>query len=198
MGQCCLSEVLYPASTTEAISIFYLEFFVSLCVAGFLWWSVFEALFPMLWFFPLCALQVSGYEPIILLSLSPLLSLWAPLRQALTTPPALLMLRLLTLVGVASYQSPTPLARLVVLAVGNSFGLLAFISMWWDRSRLDRLADTLTVGLGIIEDTFALCRYLYILRNIGLFSKRTPFQLPLLCALCIAEDTSLSTAPLVS
>ena len=181
MGQCCLSEVLYPASITEAISIFYLESFVSLCVAGFLWWSVFEALFPMLWFFPLCALQVSGYEPIILLSLSPLLSLWAPLRQALATPPALLMLRLLTLVGVASYQSPTPLARLVVLAVGNSFGLLAFISMWWDRSRLDRLADTLTVGL--VQDTFAI---------------RTPFQLPLLCALCIAEDTSLSTAPLVS
>ena len=109
-------------------------------LVGFLWWSVFDALFPMLWFFPLCALEVSGYEPIIVLWFSPLLALWSPIRRALTTPPALLVLRLLTLVGVASYQSPTSLSRLIVLAVGNMFAVLALVSMWWGRSRLDRWA----------------------------------------------------------
>ena len=106
--------------------------------AGFLWWSVFDALLPMLWFFPLCALEVSGYEPIIILWFSPLLALWSPIRRALATPSALLVLRLLTLVGVASYQTPTSISRLVVLAVGNMFTVLAFVSMWWDRSKLDR------------------------------------------------------------
>ncbi|CAI8002702.1 PGAP2-interacting protein [Geodia barretti] len=105
---------------------------------SFLWWSVFDALLPMLWFFPLCALQVSGYEPIFLLCFSPILALWTPIRQALATPPALLVLRLLTLVGVASYQSPNAITRLAVLAVGNFFALLAFVSMWWNRSKLDR------------------------------------------------------------
>ena len=92
----------------------------------------------MLWFFPLCALELSGYEPIIILWFSPLLALWSPIRRALATPSALLVLRLLTLVGVASYQTPTSISRLVVLAVGNMFTVLAFVSMWWDRSKLDR------------------------------------------------------------
>jgi hypothetical protein len=97
----------------------------------------------MLWFFPLCALQVSGYEPTILLCFSPILALWTPIRQALATTPALLVLRLLTLVGVASYQSPNAATRLAVLAVGNFFALLAFVSMWWNRSKLDRWGEFL-------------------------------------------------------
>ena len=111
---------------------------VSPSLPGFLWWSVFDALSPMLWFFPLCALEVSGYEPIILLWFSPLLALWAPIRRALATPSVLLVLRLLTLVGVASYQSPTSLTRLVVLSVGNMFALLTLVAMWWGHSKLDR------------------------------------------------------------
>lgn len=99
---------------------------------------MFDALLPMLWFFPLCALEVSGYEVIFLLWFSPLFALCAPIRRALATPSALLVFRLLTLVGVASYQSPTSLARLLVLGVGNMFAFLAFVSMWWGRSKLDR------------------------------------------------------------
>ena len=99
---------------------------------------MFDALLPMIWFFPLCALQISGFELAYVLSLSPLLALSGPIRRALTTPFGLLLLRILTLVGVASYQSPTAIIRVVVLAVGNMFALLSIISMWWNRSKLDR------------------------------------------------------------
>ena len=92
----------------------------------------------MIWFFPLCALEVSGYEIVCLLWFSPVLALCAPIRRALATPSALLVLRLLTLVGVASYQSPTSLSRLLVLGAGNMFAVLALVSMWWGRSTLDR------------------------------------------------------------
>lgn len=112
---------------------------------GFLWWSVFDGMFPMVWFFPLCALEVSGYEVVILLWFSPLLALYGPVRRALTTPSALLVFRLLTLVGVASYQTPTSLGRLLVLGVGNMFAFLAFVSMWWGHSKLDRLINIIQV-----------------------------------------------------
>lgn len=112
-------------------------------ISDFLWWSVFDAMLPMVWFFPLCALEVSGYEVVILLWFSPLLALFGPVRRALATPSALLVFRLLTLVGVASYQTPTSLARLLVLGVGNSFAFLAFVSMWWGHSKLDRLIPSI-------------------------------------------------------
>lgn len=110
-------------------------------IVGFLWWSVFDAMLPMVWFFPLCALEVSGYEVVIILWFSPLLALYGPVRRALATPSALLVFRLLTLVGVASYQTPTSLSRLLVLGVGNMFAFLAFVCMWWGHSKLDRLIN---------------------------------------------------------
>lgn len=132
-----VAHILY----SESCNILRQGHLLVLCFfVGFLWWSVFDALFPMLWFFPLCALEVSGYEPIVILWFSPILALWSPVRRALATPAALLVLRLLTLVGVASYQSPTSLSRLIVLAVANMFAVLALVSMWWGRSRLDRWA----------------------------------------------------------
>ena len=96
--------------------------------------------FPaLIWFFPLCAMEISGYESLAVVWFSPLLVLIGPLRRAISTPLGLLVLRLLSLVGVASYQAPTLLSRLILLAVGNFFCGLVLTAKWWNMSKLDRL-----------------------------------------------------------
>ena len=83
-------------------------------------------------------MEISGYESLAVLWLSPLLLLLGPVRRALTTPSGLLLLRLLMMVGVASFQVNTLLTRLAVLAVGNFFAFLVLPASLWDLSRLDR------------------------------------------------------------
>ena len=84
-------------------------------------------------------MEISGYESLAVVWFSPLLVLIGPLRRAVATPLGLLVLRLLSLVGVASYQAPTLLSRLVLLAVGNFFCGLVLTAKWWNMSKLDRL-----------------------------------------------------------
>ena len=107
-------------------------------LSGCLWWNITLALAPMIWFYPLCALEISGYETLCVLWFSPLLMLIGPIRRGASSPLGLLLLRLLTLVGVASYQAPTTLSRLIVLAVGNMFAMLTLGATWWNMSKLDR------------------------------------------------------------
>lgn len=107
-------------------------------LSGCLWWNVTLALAPMIWFYPLCALEISGYETLCVLWFSPLLMLIGPIRRGASSPLGLLLLRLLTLVGVASYQAPTTLSRLIVLAIGNMFAMLTLGATWWDMSKLDK------------------------------------------------------------
>lgn len=103
-----------------------------------MWWSLVHALPGVLWFFPLCAMEVSGFEAIAILWLSPVLMVVSPLRRFLTSPLGLMLIRLCSMVGVASYQAPTTLSRLLVLGVGNFFAMLVLAGTWWEKSKLDR------------------------------------------------------------
>ena len=71
---------------------------------GALWWSVVHSLSAVMWFYPLCAMEISGFEVVCTFYLSPVLTLIGPIRRAVSTPLGLMGLRLLTLVGVASFQ----------------------------------------------------------------------------------------------
>lgn len=83
-------------------------------------------------------MEVSGFETVALLWLSPLLMGVGPFRRFLTSPLGLLLMRLCSLVGVASYQAPSTLSRLLVLGVGNFFAMLVLAGSWWEKSKLDR------------------------------------------------------------
>lgn len=98
-------------------------------------------LMSLVWFFPLCAMHISGYETLSVLWFSPLLLLVPLLRRAAATPLALLLLRLLMLVGVASFQIHELLSRLVTLAVGNFFVLLVLPASLSGLSKLDRWVE---------------------------------------------------------
>lgn len=103
-----------------------------------MWWSVFHSLPAVVWFYPLCAMQVSGFEVVAFLWLSPVIMGIGAIRKFVTSPFGLMLMRLLSLLGVASYQAPTTLSRLLVLGIGNMFAILALAGAWWDKSRLDR------------------------------------------------------------
>ena len=97
-----------------------------------------HALPGVVWFYPLCAMQVSGFETIAFLWLSPVIMVVGPLRRFLCSPLGLLLVRLGSMVGVASYHAPTTLSRLLVLGVGNCFAMLVLAGTWWEKSKLDR------------------------------------------------------------
>ena len=41
-------------------------------VAGYLFWTLFQALAPMIWFYPLNELEISGYEAFAVMLFSPI------------------------------------------------------------------------------------------------------------------------------
>lgn len=117
---------------------------------------MFQALAPGIWFYPLCALEISGFEVICLVWFSPLFALIGPIRRAMTTPLGLLVLRLLTLMGVASLQGPTTLSRLLILGGGNFFAMLTLCATWWGLSKLDRSEPLYTPASSFCLDACTL------------------------------------------
>ena len=85
-------------------------------------------------------MEISGFESVALLWLSPILLGVGLFRRCVSSPLGLMFVRALTMIGVASYQAPTTLSRLLILAVGNMFAMLTLAGSWWDKSKLDRLA----------------------------------------------------------
>lgn len=106
--------------------------------SGYFWWSITHSLPAVLWFYPLCAMEVSGYEVVAFFWMSPVVMAIGPLRRFLTSPFGLMLMRVCAMMGVASYQAPSILSRLVILGVGNFFAMLVLAGTWWDKSKLDR------------------------------------------------------------
>ena len=84
------------------------------------------------------SVQVSGFEIIAILWFSPIVMVIGPIRRGLTSPLGLMLMRLCMMIGVASYQAPSTLSRLIILGVGNMFAMLVLAGSWWDKSKLDR------------------------------------------------------------
>lgn len=83
-------------------------------------------------------MQVSGFEILALLWLSPVLVGFKSVRNFVTSPHGLLLVRILAMMGMASFQAPSTLFRLMMLSAGNFFAMLALVGSLWDKSRLDR------------------------------------------------------------
>lgn len=83
-------------------------------------------------------MEISGFETAALLWLSPVLMGVGPIRRFVTSPLGLMLMRLGSLVGVASYHAPSTLSRLLILGVGNFFAMLVLAGSWWEKSKLDR------------------------------------------------------------
>ena len=92
----------------------------------------------MIWFYPLNELEISGYEAFAVFFMTPLLLVVPPLRWLLTHPWIVALLRLGALACVASFQAPTTLQRLIVLAVGVGCIMIVQAAALWHQSPYQR------------------------------------------------------------
>lgn len=77
-------------------------------------------------------------EVVALLWLSPILMKFDVIRKFVTGPLGLMLVRILSMIGVASYLSQSTLLHLILISIGNFFAMLALAGSLWDKSSNDR------------------------------------------------------------
>lgn len=96
---------------------------------GFVFWSMLTSLGLCVWYFPLWHMGISGYEVIIMATVSPVLLVVPPLRSLIVRN--LRTVHLLSLSGVLAYLIADPLHRLFAVGAGVSLSCLAWSASWW-------------------------------------------------------------------
>ncbi|CAH1777955.1 unnamed protein product [Owenia fusiformis] len=118
-------------------------------VLGYVFWSIFQGLGPMIWFYPLNELEISGYEAFAVLLLSPVLLGLGIIYRLLDNRIGLGILRLGVVVGLGSFQAPDTLTRLIILAIGNACNMLVFTLTLYSKNKLQRSFTFWGIILGL-------------------------------------------------
>ncbi|XP_059144809.1 PGAP2-interacting protein-like [Physella acuta] len=128
------------------------ELFVLLikdAIYGYIFWSVFQALSAMIWFYPLNELEISGYEAFAAVWLSPFICIIPGVHAFLQQKWVLILLRLISVCSVASFQAPTTLIRLILLATGAGVSMLVLAATLWNSDKLVRYRTFWGLILGL-------------------------------------------------
>lgn len=83
-------------------------------------------------------MEVSGYEVLGFLWMSPVLMKFECIRHFVTRPYGLMLTRMLTMIGVASFLASSTILRVIVGSIGNFFAMLALAGTLWDKPKIDR------------------------------------------------------------
>ncbi|XP_005109734.2 PGAP2-interacting protein [Aplysia californica] len=105
---------------------------------GYVFWSIFQGLAPMIWFYPLNELEISGYEAFAVVWLSPVFCLIPGVLPTLQNKWVLTLLRLLTVCSLVSYQANTTFLRLAVLGGGAGISMLVLVATLWHPAKAVR------------------------------------------------------------
>ncbi|XP_072435715.1 PGAP2-interacting protein-like [Chiloscyllium punctatum] len=106
---------------------------------GYISCSLYHGLAPMLWYFPLQVLGLTGYEIFAAAYVSPLILNNTAIWNLVNNKYILAVLRLISLGSIASYQASAPVSRLLLLAFGVSSALLVQAITWWSGNSQQRL-----------------------------------------------------------
>lgn len=116
---------------------------------GFVFWSMLTSLGLCVWYFPLWYMGISGYEVLVMVTISPYLLGIGPLRRAVIRN--IRTVHLLSLVGLAAYLAKPPVARLMGVGFGVSMSCLAWTATWYaergNPTRLEHRALAWIAGL---------------------------------------------------
>ncbi|KAK4556251.1 Protein cwh43 [Recurvomyces mirabilis] len=117
---------------------------------GFVFWSVLTSLGVSIWYFPLWHMGLSGYEVVVMSTISPFLLEIPQLRRLAGKNVTTLQLSM-GLFGLGCYALPSPLGRLGAVTVAVWQGCLAYAAVWWrdrgDAPKLEARISGFVVGL---------------------------------------------------
>ena len=109
---------------------------LSVCLlTGYIFWSIFQALAPMIWFYPLNELEISGYEAFAAVWLSPILCGIPGILSLIRNRWCLGLLRLICVGCLASFQAPSTFLRLAILASGAGVSSLVLAATLFSPSQ---------------------------------------------------------------
>ncbi|KAL2415836.1 Protein CWH43 [Exophiala dermatitidis] len=113
----------WPAMLDAAADIFH----------GFIFWSILTSLGVLVWYFPLWHMGISGYEVMVMSTISPLM-LGVPFIRSLTIK-YLRWVHLSSLVGLLAWLVKDPANRLFTVGFAVWMGCLAWSAEWYAERR---------------------------------------------------------------
>ncbi|CRK26021.1 hypothetical protein BN1708_004085 [Verticillium longisporum] len=116
---------------------------------GYIFWTILTSLGVSVWYFPLWYMGLSGYEVVVMASVSPLLLSIGPLRRMVVANQRIV--HLLSLSAIVAYKVESPVYRLFAVSFGVSMACLSWATTFYAESihegRLESKLLALTLGL---------------------------------------------------
>ncbi|KAK3348772.1 Frag1/DRAM/Sfk1 family-domain-containing protein [Lasiosphaeria hispida] len=116
---------------------------------GFIFWSILTSLGVVIWYFPLWHMGISGYEALVMSTISPALLGIKPLRSLVISNQRIT--HLLSLAGLLAYLVTDPVYRLFTVGFGVWMGCLGWAATLYSDSahpaRLEARILAWTIGL---------------------------------------------------
>ncbi|CAD5122461.1 DgyrCDS10884 [Dimorphilus gyrociliatus] len=127
---------------------------------GYAFWCLFQGLAPIIWFFPLNELELSGYEAFAVCLLSPCILGITAFKRFFSQRYSMALLRLIAIAGLGSFQCPSTISRLIVLCAGLASSLIVLAASITSKNQLKRHTTAWGLILGLL--TFVSVRVWFL------------------------------------